>query len=203
MSLWEWTLFFFLNSCPCLIWILVVQDVVPLDVVTLYKSEQAQKPSDLCPYPWFHSKQHISFILLSNCDWNERVEGQNLSKSSFRIAKITHHCLNCQFSLLQSFHLLSLPFFPKSLYMSVIIVGVVVVFVYMLEFKSDSATLALNGHAVWVFITVIPEQRGSHKGRIYLYCNKKLQRYKRINSCTNLIPFRSEVIGSKVTPSAC
>ena len=32
--------------------------------------------------------------------------------------------------------------------MSVIIVGVVVVFVYMLEFKSDSATLALNGHAV-------------------------------------------------------
>ena len=51
-----------------------------------------------------------------------------------------------QFSLLQSFHLLSLPCFYKSLYMSVIIVGVVVVFVYMLEFKSESAMLSL-GHA--------------------------------------------------------
>ena len=46
--------------------------------------------------------------------------------------------------------------------MSVIIVGVVVVFVYMLEVKSESATLSL-GHAdtLQVFITVIPDQRGT------------------------------------------
>ena len=31
--------------------ILVVQHVIPSDIVTLYLSEQAQKPARVCPYP--------------------------------------------------------------------------------------------------------------------------------------------------------
>ena len=92
------------------------------------------------------NKQDISFILLNNCDWNEGVKGQNLSKSLFTIAKITHHCLNCQFSLLRSFHLLSLLFFQVIIFVHDYC-RVVVVFVYMLEVKSESTTIAL-GHAV-------------------------------------------------------
>ena len=65
-----------------------------------------------------------------------------MSKSFLRIAKIAHHCLNFQFSLFRSFHLLSVLF--SQVIMSVVILGVVVVFVYMLEFKSESATLALG-----------------------------------------------------------
>ena len=44
---------FFLNSKLSLLTLnmRVVQDVIPSDIVTLYLSEQAQKPARLCPYP--------------------------------------------------------------------------------------------------------------------------------------------------------
>ena len=43
----------FLNSKLSLLTlnVRVVQDVIPSDIVTLYLSEQAQKPTRLCPYP--------------------------------------------------------------------------------------------------------------------------------------------------------
>ena len=69
-----------------------------------------------------------------------------MSKSFVTIAKITHHCLNFQFPCYNPFIC-----YPCFFFQVIIFVRdycrVVVVFVYMLEVKSESTTLAL-GHAV-------------------------------------------------------